>query len=175
VIDRDTLFRDARMEDAAELAKVGRETFIETFGHLYPAADLKTYLDHTYSLETASRELADPAVEVRVALTGRKIVAYCKIGPVKLPIDTGGLPSLELHRVYVYRDRQGVGVGRILLTWAIERARQRGARQLFLGVWERNARAIAVYESRGFERAGTYKFAVGDTLDDEIIMRLKLA
>jgi ribosomal protein S18 acetylase RimI-like enzyme len=175
VIDRDTLFRDAGPDDAEELSKVGRETFIETFGHLYPATDLKTYLDRTYSIDSARQELSDPRVEVRVAVTGRRIVAYCKIGPCKLPIDTGGLPSLELHRVYVYRDRQGVGVGRILLTWAIERARKLGARQLYLGVWEGNERAISVYESRGFERVGSYKFPVGNTLDDEIIMRLMLA
>jgi ribosomal protein S18 acetylase RimI-like enzyme len=102
------------------------------------------------------------------------MVAYCKIGPVKLPIEVGPEPSLELHRVYVYQARQGVGVGRILLAWAIERARKRGAKNLFLGVWESNDRAIKMYESRGFEKVGAYKFKVGDTLDDEIIMRLKL-
>ena len=64
--------------------------------------------------------------------------------------------------------------GRILLAWAIERARQRGARNLFLGVWQSNERAIALYESRGFEKVGTYTFKVGDTMDDEFIMRLRL-
>ncbi len=112
---------------------------------------------------------------MRVAFCGKRMVAYCKIGPCKLPIETGPGPALELHRVYVYQARQGVGVGRILLTWAIERARRRGAADLFLGVWQSNDRAIAVYESRGFENVGAYKFRVGDTLDDEHIMRLKLA
>ena len=50
-----------------------------------------------------------------------------------------------------------------------------GAKNLFLGVWESNERAIALYESRGFEKVGGYKFKVGDTLDDEFIMRLRLA
>ena len=108
------------------------------------------------------------------AFAGRRLVAYCKIAPCKLPIDVGPEPALELHRVYVYQARQGVGVGRILLAWAIDRARQRGAKNLFLGVWESNERAIKLYESRGFEHVGAYKFKVGDTLDDEIIMRLNL-
>ena len=56
-----------------------------------------------------------------------------------------------------------------------ERARQRGAKNLFLGVWESNERAIALYEGTGFEKVGGYKFKVGDTLDDEFIMRLRLA
>ena len=120
-------------------------------------------------------DLSDPDVEIRIAFSGKRMAAYCKIGPVKLPYDIGPEPALELHRVYVYRSQQGVGVGRILLSWAIERARRRGAKNLFLGVWENNERAIAVYESRGFDKVGTYKFRVGDTLDDEIIMRLRLS
>lgn len=173
-LDRDLAFRDALESDAADLAEIGRETFVETFGHLYPAADLKAYVDDTYSTERMAADLRDPEIEVRVAFSGKRMAAYCKIGPCKLPIDTGPEPALELHRVYVYQARQGVGVGRILLAWAIERARRRGATNLFLGVWESNDRAIALYRSRGFETVGTYKLKVGDTLDDEIIMRLRL-
>jgi ribosomal protein S18 acetylase RimI-like enzyme len=175
VLDRTLTFRDARENDAADLAEIGRDTFVETFGHLYPPTDLKTFLDETYTLDTMRADLRDPQVEVRIAFAGRRLVAYCKIGPVKLPVDTAGRKALELHRVYVYQARQGVGVGRILLTWAIERARRRGAQDLYLGVWESNERAIALYESRGFKKAGGYKFRVGDTLDNEIIMRLELA
>jgi ribosomal protein S18 acetylase RimI-like enzyme len=174
VLDRAMTFRDARENDAADLAEIGAETFAETFGHLYPPTDLKRFLDETYSLQAMLADIRNPQVEVRIAFSGRRIAAYCKIGPCKLPIDVGPEPALELHRVYVHQLRQGVGVGRILLNWAIERARQRGAKNLFLGVWESNERAIAVYESRGFEKVGAYNFHVGDTIDNEHIMRLKL-
>jgi ribosomal protein S18 acetylase RimI-like enzyme len=174
-VDRDLTFRDAQLKDAAGLAEIGRETFAETFGDLYPPGDLRQFLDETYSVSKMEGDLKDPDVEVRIAYSGKRMVAYCKIGPCKLPVDTGPEPSLELHRVYVYQHGQGVGVGRILLAWAIERARQRGARNLFLGVWESNDKAIALYESRGFEKVGAYKFKVGDTIDDEFIMRLRLA
>ena len=175
MVDREIAFRDAVEADAADLSEIGRDTFVETFGALYSPADLKRYLDDTYSVEKMLADIRDPEVEVRVAFGGKRMTAYCKIGPCKLPIDTGPGPALELHRVYVYEARQGVGVGRILLTWAIERARRRGAEDLYLGVWRENIRAIAVYKSRGFETVGAYKFRVGDTLDDEDIMRLKLA
>jgi len=174
VVDREMTFRDARVNDAADLADIGRDTFIETFGHLYPPADLKRFVEETYSIDAMTTDLMDPQVEVRIAFAGRRIAAYCKIGPCKLPLDIGPEPALQLHRVYVYQVRQGVGAGRILLTWAIERARQRGAKNLYLGVWQSNERAIALYESRGFETLGSYKFHVGETVDDEYLMRLKL-
>jgi ribosomal protein S18 acetylase RimI-like enzyme len=174
VLDRDITFRDARENDAVDVAEIGAETFAETFGELYPAADLHSFLSETYSIENTRSDLRDPEIETRLAFSGRRLVAYCKIGPVKLPVDIGPEPALELHRVYVYQARQGVGVGRILLTWAIERARRRGAKNLFLGVWQQNEKAIALYKSRGFEIVGTYKFKVGETLDDEYIMRVRL-
>lgn len=174
MLDRALSFRDAREEDAADLAEIGRETFIETFGDLYAPSDLKQFLDDTFTADSMLAEIRDPDVEIRICFAGRRMVAYCKIGPCKLPIEREPAPALELHRVYVSQARQGVGVGRILLTWAIERARRRDARSLFLGVWQSNERAIAVYRSRGFEVVGTYKFKVGETLDDEFIMRLIL-
>lgn len=174
MLDRALTFRDAREADAAELAEIGRETFVETFGDLYPPGDLKTYLDDTFNIDTMRADLRDPETEVRVCLAGRRMAAYCKIGPYKLPSTPEPTPALELHRVYVFKARQGVGVGRILLNWAIERARQRGAKSLYLGVYQKNERAIAVYKARGFEIVGTHTFKVGDTIDDEFTMRLVL-
>ncbi len=174
MLDRALTFRDAREDGAVDVAEIGRDTFIETFGHLYPPHDLKTYLDDAFAIERIRAEILDPEIDIRIAFAGRRIVAYTKIGPCKLPIDTGPDAALELHRIYVYRARQGVGVGRILLNWAIERARQRGAKQLFLGVFSKNHHAISVYENRGFLKVGEYRFPVGETMDDENIMRLDL-
>jgi ribosomal protein S18 acetylase RimI-like enzyme len=174
VLDRALTFRDARATDDTELAEVGRETFAETFGDLYPPEHLKTYLDATFSIDAMRDDLGDPQTEVRVCVSGKRIIAYCKIGPYKLPATPEPIPALELHRVYVSQARQGVGVGRILLNWAIERARQREAKSLYLGVFQGNEKAIAVYKARGFEIVGTHTFKVGDTVDDEYTMRLVL-
>ena len=70
--------------------------------------------------------------------------------------------------------RQGVGVGGILLSWAIDRANERGADALMLGVWSQNQRAIAVYENRGFVPGKNYEITVGDARDEELMMTLAL-
>ncbi|MEL6257490.1 MAG: GNAT family N-acetyltransferase [Pseudomonadota bacterium] len=167
-------FRDAAPDDANALAGLGRDTFSETFGREYAATDLSAFLDKTFNPERQAIEIVDPEMEVRVAESKRALVAYALLGPLKLPVDPGDRKALELHRIYVREERQGVGLGRILLSWTITRARERGADDLFLGVWADNARAIAVYESRGFEAIGRYDFHVGAQVDDEIIMRKRL-
>lgn len=173
MLNRAVTFRDACPDDAARLSAIGRDTFVETFGALYPPADLKRFLDETFSEEKQLAEILHDEVDIRLASSGAKLLGYCKIGPVKLPIEHDPDESLELHRLYVREITQGVGVGRILLTWAIEQARVRGVNKLFLGVWESNHRAIAVYSSRGFEPVGDYKFKVGSVEDDELILALE--
>jgi len=79
-LERDLTFRDAQMKDAEGLAEIGRETFAETFGDLYPPGDLRQFLDDTYSISKMQADLGDPDVEVRIAFSGKKMAAYCKIG-----------------------------------------------------------------------------------------------
>jgi ribosomal protein S18 acetylase RimI-like enzyme len=60
-----------------------------------------------------------------------------------------GLDCL-VEDVYVQPDARGRGLGRALVSFAIERARARGARRLELDVAEDNAAALALYGSFGF-------------------------
>lgn len=168
-------FRDGTAEDAVRIADLGRQTFAENFGQVYKKSDLDHYLDKYFSAAKVERDLANPDYDYRVAEAPVGLVGYAKIGPVSLPIDQAGRStSLQLHRLYVRETRQGVGVGGILLSWAIDRASERGASDFWLGVWAQNKRAISVYESRGFVSGGHYDIHVGETTDKELMMSLSL-
>jgi ribosomal protein S18 acetylase RimI-like enzyme len=55
---------------------------------------------------------------------------------------------------------------------ALAAARVRGAETLWLGVWERNARAVAFYRKYGFTRVGEHTFVLGsDTQTDWLLAR----
>ena len=45
-----------------------------------------------------------------------------------------------------------------------------GAETLFLGVWERNPRALRFYEKHGFRAVGTQIFRVGSDDQTDIVM-----
>lgn len=167
-------FRDGVPEDAMRIADLGRQTFSEFFGQVYRKSDLDAYMDTYFSSEKVRKDLENPNIDYRVAEAPVGLVGYAKMGPVSLPIDPKDLDALQLHRLYVRETRQGVGVGGILLSWAIERARERGVEELWLGVWSNNRRAIQVYENRGFVAGDTYKISVGEVQDEEVMMSLRL-
>ena len=68
---------------------------------------------------------------------------------------------MELKRLYVARAWHGQGVAQALMDAALDTARARGAQTLWLGVWERNPRAVAFYAKYGFVRVGEHTFVLG--------------
>jgi GNAT superfamily N-acetyltransferase len=65
-----------------------------------------------------------------------------------------GTPSAIVEDVVVSPDQQGLGIGRQMMAYARERARQAGCYKLVLSSNERRERAHAFYESLGFQRHG---------------------
>lgn len=165
------IYRTARPEDARALSVFARDTFVETFGHLYPPQDLKAFLWTRYSPRIQRRELRDPAIRYRLALDGDAIVGYSMVGPLRLPIQGEGL---ELSRLYVAPSVQGKGVAARLMDDAVEYARERGAAALYLSVYENNERAKRFYRRYGFDQVGEYDFMVGRARDRDLIWRLDL-
>jgi ribosomal protein S18 acetylase RimI-like enzyme len=60
----------------------------------------------------------------------------------------------HVEDVFVRASARGSGLGRALVTAAIERARERGCRRMELDTAEENAPALALYRSLGFFSGG---------------------
>ena len=61
---------------------------------------------------------------------------------------------IELWRFYVARAGHGRGIAQELMRRVQEEVALRGATAVWLGVWERNPRAIAFYGKSGFRERG---------------------
>lgn len=164
--------RDATRDDAATLAALARDSFTETFGHLYHPDDLALFLAG-HSTERWLGELTDPAYRVRMGEADGRAVAYAKLGPPSLPFEARG-PSIELRQLYVLKPWQGTGLAADLMQWAIDTARGTAAQDLYLSVFTDNHRARRFYARYGFEEVGPYVFKVGNHEDADIVLRLAL-
>lgn len=165
-------YRDASVADAEALAAFAELTFTDTFGHLYPPEDLSAYVEAKYRAHVVAAELADAETRYRLALRDDAIVGYCKMGVVDMEVDA--TDALELHRLYVDPATKGAGVAQALMDEALAWARGKGARAMYLSVWENNTRAQAFYRRYGFQHVGEHKFMVGRVADRDFIWRLEL-
>ena len=162
-------YRDGGAGDAALMSRIGKQTFVETFGHLYTPENLAAFLAN-HSEENWLGELTNPAFAVRIAEEEGEAAGFAKVGPPSLPFEVTG-PTAELRQLYVLKPWHGAGIAHALMDWAIEEARRRGAEQMFLSVFVDNHRARRFYDRYGFEAVGTYDFMVGTHADLDIIMR----
>jgi diamine N-acetyltransferase len=166
--------RDATADDAGRLADFGARTFLDTFGHLYPDADKEAFLAERFSLARTLKDIGEPGRSVRLVFVEEALVGYLDCGPFGLPLAEVEPGSLEVYRIYLDQSQFGTGLAKYLMGLAIDWAKAAQAPALYLGVFHANHRALAFYRKFGFEIVGAYHFKVGQTLDDERIMRLGL-
>ena len=170
------MIRLATPADALPLSRLAAATFRETFESHNTAEDMTRYVAEAFSRERQAAEIADPASTVIVAEdaapSGERLVGYAHLTTGTTPAAIGGPAPLELKRLYVARAWHGHGVAQALMQAALDAARQRHARTLWLGVWEKNARALAFYGKHGFSRVGEHTFMLGsDAQTDWLLER----
>ena len=163
--------RRAGPADAAAVAAIGARTFTETFGHLYPPADLARFLADGHSPARALADLADPRLAIWLAEADGAPVGYALAGPCGLPHAAVAPDDGELKRLYLSPTAQGRGLGGRLFAAAEAWLLREGPRTLWIGVWSENLGAQRFYRRRGFVKVGEYGFAVGETVDREFIFR----
>lgn len=168
----ETIWRDAGPDDAATLGAIGRQSFVETFGHLYSPENLAAFLEN-HAEENWRRELSDPRYAVRLGFVDGANAAYIKLGPPSLPF-TPPRDSIELRQFYILKPWQGAGLAPAMMDWVFAEARLRGAREVYLSVFTENHRARRFYDKQGFEPVGRYDFMVGTHADEDIVMRRSL-
>lgn len=171
----DALIRPAVDTDAEALGVLGRQTFIDTFVDLfaipYPADDLATFLDASFSADAIRAKLNEPGAAWWVAERDGELLAFANTGPNTLSHPDARASHAELRRLYVGKPAQGLGLGSRLLDVALDWMTANGDGPLWIGVWSGNLKAQKLYAAYGFEKAGEYQYPVGRWLDDEFILR----
>lgn len=167
--------RRAEAADAAVLAALAAHTFAETFGADNTPEDLEAHLAASYGVEQQSRELADPHVRTLLAYRNEELIGFAQVRREHAPACVIEAHAIELHRFYLTRSAHGTGAAAPLMRAAMEAARELGGQHVWLGVWERNPRAIAFYRKSGFVKVGSHEFRVGSDRQTDWVLVAPLA
>jgi ribosomal protein S18 acetylase RimI-like enzyme len=164
--------RAALVGDAPLLSRLGAATFRDTFESENTPDDMAGYIADAFTPERQAAEITDPAgivllAEHHAASGAAELVGYAHLVAQGAPPTVQGPAPIELKRLYVARQWHGRRVAQALMDAAINAARARGAQTLWLGVWERNPRAVAFYVKYGFVRVGEHIFALGGDLQTD--------
>jgi ribosomal protein S18 acetylase RimI-like enzyme len=163
--------RHGTVADAPALAAFAARTFSETFAKDNTEADMAAHLEKAYGVPQQTAELSDPEVTTLLAHREHGLVAYAQVRRNRPPAVVPDADAIELYRFYVDRPAHGTGIAQLLMAAVFETVRALGGRHVWLGVFERNPRAIAFYRKSGFRDVGSQVFVLGtDPQADRVML-----
>lgn len=166
--------RRGTLADAVLLSELGARTFSDTFAADNTAEDLAEYIAKSFSVAQQTAELEDPASTFLIAEVDGRAAGYAKLHAGAPEKELESANPVELVRLYVSREWLGRGLGEQLMRACLDEARHAGHDTIWLGVWERNARAQAFYRKWNFREFGEHMFQLGSDLQRDLLMERTL-
>jgi diamine N-acetyltransferase len=158
------------LEDLHILQEISYETFNETFKHQNSPENMNAYLEKAFNLNQLEQELSNSSSEFFFIYFNSEVAGYLKINTDDAQSENMGNESLEIERIYIKNKFHKKGLGRYLINKAIEIAVEWNKKKIWLGVWEKNERAIGFYKKIGFVQTDAHSFYMGDEEQTDLIM-----
>jgi ribosomal protein S18 acetylase RimI-like enzyme len=156
------------------LAALSKKTFKEAFESKNNPDDFKAYLNAAFSEDTLIKELQDYNSSFFLVYRDSNLAGYFKLNQNGSQSDIRDNSALEIERIYVLEEFQGQGIGAWMLEQVISMATEKNKDYVWLGVWERNTKAIAFYERLGFHKFGSHPYYIGKDEQTDWLMRLDM-
>lgn len=151
------LIRKATIDDAQGKGYVHYQSWIETYTGLFPDSVI-----NNLSLERSVKLAKEHPENTYVAVIGDNVVGFaCYLESRDEDLDNAG----EIMAVYVLKDYQRLGIGKLLMSVCYSELQT--FNKIILWVLESNIKAISFYEKEGFVKDGKTK-----TLYDRIVVRM---
>lgn len=166
--------RKLNLSDIENLQTMSIQTFRETFEELNSEEDMQQYIVENLNAEKLKCEIANPDSEFFFAENESEILGYLKLNFKESQTEKLDEHYFEIERIYVLKAFLGQKIGQFLLNKAIEIGREKKLEYVWLGVWEENHRAIRFYEKNGFSVFGKHDFILGDDVQTDLLMKVKL-
>ena len=169
--------RLAHTGDLADLVDLAVRSFRDAFGGDNDKRDLEDYLSSSMSIGKLEEEIRDANSIFIVACSDHtdNLIGYAKLRNRSCHASVVGEAAIEIERIYADSSMIGKGIGAALMTECLMRARSSGCDAIWLGVWEKNQRAIHFYERWGFSIVGERGFKLGSDMQNDLIMSKRLS
>ena len=166
--------KKAKSKDAELIAGMSRETFIETYAKDNTAENMQLFLEGPFATKNLLKEVSASENYFVMAYCDEVLAGYMRLRNHATDHSEKGKERLEICRLYCYQKFIGKGIGHALMAHALEYGIKNKFEGMWLGVWERNLRAISFYEKYGFHKFSSHIFTLGDDSQTDWLMEKKL-
>ena len=168
------VIREATIEDASLIANISHQTFYDTFSPYNSTQNMDKFLNQQFTKGKLILEVGAKQNIFLLAYDGDTVAGYVKIRDDRVPLGMGNVSALEIARLYAMTNQIGKGVGSQLMQACLQIAKKKNKDWLWLGVWEKNQRAIDFYTKWGFEKFDETDFLLGDDMQRDWLMKKKV-
>jgi diamine N-acetyltransferase len=166
--------REIGMDDITTLREFSYKTYNETFKHMNTPDNMKAYLDQAFDTDKLRNELSNSNSVFYFLYTDEVLSGYLKLNECEAQSDIYDPQALEIERIYIAKEFHGRGMGNVLMNKAIDVAKSRGKKYVWLGVWEKNDKAMEFYKKNEFYVIGEHSFFMGEEEQTDFMMRKDL-
>lgn len=163
--------RYATPDDAKLIADISHQTFYDTFAADNRQEDMDKFLLQQFTKGRLMMEVGARENIFLLAYFNNEVAGYVKLRDAKRPAALYNKATLEIARLYALKEMIGRGVGKLLMQTCIDIAKEKNKDVLWLGVWEKNQRAINFYTKWGFEKFDECDFLLGDDVQRDWLMQ----
>jgi len=154
--------RIADLSDAIAISLLGRETFSETFAHLFhDRSDLQEYLLKTFSANKIESSLSKAENAFWIAFYDQQPAGYAKLKLNSPSEFVTGNKVCQLQKIYVLKEFHALKIGFKLQDLVLQKAINQKTEAIWLSVLDSNARAISFYIKNDFKITGQHDFRIG--------------
>lgn len=171
--------RLANKDDAEVLAQLAAATFPLAVLPGTSKRDVDHFINTVLSKDAFANYLTDPQRFLVLTTIDDLPVGYTMVNMTETH-DEDVLaavtyrPTCELSKTYVLPGHQGHGIARNMMGLTLSEAALRGAKGMWLGVNQRNTKALEFYTNSGFATVGDKTFLIGMSLHIDDILERRL-
>ena len=166
--------RPATLADVEVLIELASATFRDTYCGTDDAADIALHVSRHFTRSAFEEILADSSMTLHVADAGGRLVGYLQTKRSPAPACVTGSEPIELSRLYLRRETQGMGLGAALMHTMFAQARRQACETIWLVVYSRNDKAREFYRRWGFADIGLTDFQFGGTVYSDPVMSVRV-
>lgn len=163
--------RPCSITELDNLQAIGYETYDETFRTMNSQETIDSYLQEAFNKKKLLAELNNKNSLFYFLYAENELAGYLKINDAPAQSDINDTDSIEIERIYIKKTFQGKGLGKKLVHFTLQLAKEMKKNYVWLGVWEKNIDAISFYKKMGFKKAGRHSFRMGNELQNDLIMK----